>query len=246
MVVYTVITYGYDNLIEVKPEEGVKFICFTDNKELKSNSWEIRPIPGWTETIPPNKKQRILKLCPHLLFPDEEISVYVDGNVQILAPITDYVNECLGKGCDVCVPQHPSRNCLYQEAVTCAEIKKDTAKNILPQIYRLRDIGFPAKFGLYETNIMFRKHNTPDCIRLMEKWALWLLIGSHRDQLSFTYAIWETGVKVHALPKTTKRSKWFKTDMRHSKKTKPLKAQPQKKQTTTTLVQNGMPLDIYD
>ena len=40
--VYTCITGNYDDLKEVKiKEDNIDYICFTNNKELTSNSWKI-------------------------------------------------------------------------------------------------------------------------------------------------------------------------------------------------------------
>ena len=40
--VYTCITGDYDDLHEIeKPEKGVDYYCFTNNKNLKSKTWKI-------------------------------------------------------------------------------------------------------------------------------------------------------------------------------------------------------------
>ena len=91
MVVYTVITNGYDTLMDVEPEEGVRYVCFTDDEALKSNTWEIKPLPGLVTTIPQNKKQRILKIMAHLIFPEEDVSVYIDGNIKIVGKISVHI-----------------------------------------------------------------------------------------------------------------------------------------------------------
>ena len=58
-VVYTCITGGYDNLIDPSyVTEGYDYVCFTDNLELKSKVWEIRPLPKETEGLSQVKKQR--------------------------------------------------------------------------------------------------------------------------------------------------------------------------------------------
>lgn len=39
--IYTCITGNYDDLHEVEKEEGIDYICFTNNINLKSQSWKI-------------------------------------------------------------------------------------------------------------------------------------------------------------------------------------------------------------
>ena len=75
----------------------------------------------------------------------------------------------------------------------CISMKKDTSININPQIKKYKDENFPSNFGLVETNIIYRKHNEPYCIKLMYLWANELISRSHRDQLSFNYALWKIG-----------------------------------------------------
>ena len=39
--VYTCITGSYDDLQPVEKEEGIDYICFTNNQRLKSDFWTI-------------------------------------------------------------------------------------------------------------------------------------------------------------------------------------------------------------
>ena len=56
--------------------------------------------------------------------------------------------------------------------------------------------NFPHKLGLVESNVMIRKHNKNESIELMEKWWNEINKYSHRDQLSFNYLLWKTGIKI--------------------------------------------------
>ena len=56
-VVYTCITTGYDKLRLIKTKTpGVKYICFTDDPNMKSSDWEIRPIPDGLDNLSSMKK----------------------------------------------------------------------------------------------------------------------------------------------------------------------------------------------
>ena len=226
IVVYTVITNGYDSLLEpMQIEDGIDYICFTDSSNLKSKYWQINPLPEWLKNVPKHKRQRMLKILPHILFPQYEKSLYVDGNMQIKGSISEMFNKLSGN--IIAIPQHPVRNCVYQESEAVLKYKKDTTENVTPQIDRYRQENFPANFGLFETGIIFREHNSEECKRCMDKWALEVMMGSHRDQLSLTYAMWATGTKVLGLSKQTKNSDVFNTDMKHL--AKKVKAQQKNK-----------------
>jgi hypothetical protein len=95
-------------------------------------------------------------------------------------------------------------------------MRKDSAENINPQIERYKKEGFPKGYGLLQSNILIRKHNNEDCIRLMEAWSNEVMNGSHRDQLSFNYCCWKNqDVKIKYLDKGICNSKWFKWYMNH-------------------------------
>lgn len=206
-VIYTCITNGYDTLDE-KPFicNGFDYVCFTDNPSLESKVWQIRPMPKETEDIPSHKKQRFVKINPHKVLPEYDISVWVDGNIHIDGDINDLLsNET------IIIPQHPKRDCIYDEMTACFNLKKDTMGHMLPQISRYKKENFPEKYGMVQSNIIIRKHNTDECKKVMNLWWKELSNGSHRDQLSFNYCLWKyQDVKVKLLDKFIYKSKYFK------------------------------------
>lgn len=120
--------------------------------------------------------------------------------------------------CSVYVPKHPQRNCIYAEANVVVRMGKDKSTITKPQMERYKKEGFPEKYGLLQSNIMLRKHNKLDCIKLMEDWFNELKDGSHRDQLSFNYASWKNkDVKVMYLDKNICKSEFFYWNGVHSK-----------------------------
>ena len=219
IVIYTVITGGYDNLVDPEVvEPGFDYVCFTDNVSgLKSDVWDIRPLPEWCLTVTPDKRQRMLKILAHLVFPEYKMSLYIDGNIKIVGELTSLAKEVFNdRKFKIAIQKHPVRNDIYNEAIEILKTRKDTPERVTRQTDRYFKEGFPVgEGGLFETCIMFRKHMTKDCIKLMEKWALEIMIGSHRDQLSLTYAMWKTGVKVEFLPSWLKTSNAFMISYGH-------------------------------
>ena len=210
-VIYTCITSGYDALKEPSViDDGFDYVCFTDNASLTSNIWDIRPLPKETEGLSQVKKQRFVKINPHLYFKDYDISIWIDGNVDLRGGLNELLDKIIKDDCSVYVPQHPARNCIYDEASIVIRMRKDTADNVKPQIERYKEEGFPSKYGLLQSNILIRKHNNEDCIKLMESWFDEVKNGSHRDQLSFNYASWKNNdVNVTYLDKNICKSRYF-------------------------------------
>lgn len=220
-VVYTCITGGYDGIINPTfISEGFDYICFTDNESLKSDIWEIRPLPKETEELSQVKKQRYVKINPHLLLNEYDLSIWVDGNVTIKGDLNKFISENISDNCSVYVPKHPSRNCIYAEEKVVVRMQKDKIDNTKPQIDRYREEGFPEHYGLLQSNILLRKHNEQDCIKLMEEWFNEVKNGSHRDQLSFNYVTWKNkDINIIYLNKNIYKSNYFHWDGSHRKYT---------------------------
>lgn len=218
-VIYTCITGGYDSLIEPSYiTDGFDYICFTDNMGLKSNIWDIRPLPKETEGLSQVKKQRYVKINAHKVVGEYDLSIWVDGNVEIRGDLNVFLKKTLTDDCSVYVPTHPSRKCIYAEARAVVSMRKDINVIVNKQMDRYKKEGFPKNYGLLQSNIMLRKHNNADCIRLMEKWFSELKEESHRDQLSFNYASWKNeDVKVKYMEKMIYRSAWFNWKGKHKK-----------------------------
>jgi len=219
-VVYTCITGGYDALIEpTYITEDFDYVCFTDNSSLKSDVWDIKPLPKETESLSQVKKQRYVKINAHKLLNDYDISIWVDGNVELKGDLNDFINKTLKDDCSIYVPQHPQRDCIYDEASAVISMRKDTSNNVNKQIDRYKEEGFPEKYGLLQSNIILRKHNNADCVKLMEDWFKELKDGSHRDQLSFNYVSWKNqDVKITYMDKKICNSSWFNWKCLHKKK----------------------------
>ena len=223
IVVYTCITGGYDSIKEpsvVTP--GVDYVCFTDNPEMKSKTWKIRPIPQELLSYSKVKQQRGVKILANRYLPEYDISVWVDGNVDTRGNVKEYLKDFDFVQYSVFIPEHPARKCIYKEKDECVRQKKIVGTDINlanEQMKRYRAENFPENYGLVQTNIMLRKHNDRYCVDLMEKWWSELKDYSHRDQLSFNYALWKVGKdRFKYLIKTTCNSRTFKWAIRHGKK----------------------------
>lgn len=193
IVIYTVITGGYDGVIQpVELTPDADYVIYTDNDGIDTGVWEKRPIPEAAKNLDKKKQSRYPKIMAHEMFPDYDVSVYVDGSVKILKNLAPFINKLMEfENKCVFIPQHPARKCIYDEAGAVISLKKDTKDNVDPEIKFLKSEGFPAKYGLSENNIIIRRHNDERCVRLMERWWSMVLKYSHRDQLSLFYSIWK-------------------------------------------------------
>lgn len=206
VVIYTAITGGYDNILyQSYVNDDFDYVCFTDNPSLKSGLFDIIQIPDALKKLSAVKQQRFIKINPHEYFKKYDISVWIDGNVEMIGNPMDLIDETNY----IYIPQHPYRDSIMQEAEICIRIGKDTKEHIEPQLEFYKKEKFPDDRGLVQSNIIIRKHNDEQCIKLMKTWWNTLAKYSHRDQLSFNYAVWKTNSKIAFLDKMIYRSKYF-------------------------------------
>lgn len=188
--VYSCITGGYDSPRENQPFFEADFTLFTDNPPEESK-WTIRPATNLFQDS--RRNARYHKLLSHLFFPEYDYTIWIDGRIEILCKI-DKLIEQLGDN-DILTCYHPERKNAYDESVECARRILDDPETVSDHMARMRADGFPDQSGLAETKIVVRRNN--DAVtRFNREWFYQLMTGSLRDQLSFNYAVWKTGVKV--------------------------------------------------
>ena len=92
LIIYTALIGQNEGLNRQPVFEKCKFrkICFTDDKELTSDDWEIRHV----ELILPSdnhRSQRNIKLRPHLLLKEFRYSLYIDNTVVLIRKTEDFL-----------------------------------------------------------------------------------------------------------------------------------------------------------
>ena len=228
-VIYTAIFGGKDSLIE--PEyipKGCDFICFTDNENLRSNTWQIRKVePGFDDPV---RSAKIFKILPHNFLSEYEISIWVDGNLLVKGDVNKLVKRYL-KGVNLAIFSHNQhkkrwkkllwvkntedcRDCIYKEAKYLLKIGedgkyKDDLEIIKKQMNRYKNENYPENNGLIVGMIILRKHNKPDVVKVMEDWWEEIKRGSRRDQLSFNYVAWKNKLSFMYIKGDSRRNRWF-------------------------------------
>lgn len=215
-VVYTCITGNYEPLIELTyKEEGFDYICFTDNKNLSSKTWEIRYIDIDLIFETPQRLQRYIKINTHKFLSDYELSIWVDGNIPIIGNLSEMIKK--HHNGYMTTFKHPFRNCIYKESAMCSIGKKDDALIMFKQSLKYLKDGYPKENGLVETKMIIRNHNEKECIELMEAWSNELINNSVRDQLSFNYVLWKQNKTINIIEEKLVDNKYIKIVYGHKK-----------------------------
>lgn len=192
--IYTCIFGGYDSVKEPMYRNSVcDYYVYTDSEVCEDSMWEKMDIPEDARKMKLNNQSlaRYIKTHPHVLFPEYDYSIFMDGNLQIIADLFPLVAHLGDRfigihdqiGCD----------CLYEEGHNVIALRKAIKEQVCKQMNQYRNEGFPAHYGLFQTNVLVRKHNDTRCITLMESWWEEQLKHTKRDQLSLTYVLWKQG-----------------------------------------------------
>lgn len=139
------------------------------------------------------RNSRIQKIMPHL-YMTCEYSLYIDGNIRLLKTPEELIETYL-KEYDIALFKHPTRDCLYNEALVCAKMGLDDPETIIEQVKDYELTGYGKHKGLCECGIILRRH-TPQVQALNERWWAHYCRYSRRDQISFMKAVDEVGIPI--------------------------------------------------
>lgn len=194
--IYTVIFGDYDIIQDpmyITP--NTDYFILSNQKNIISSIWKTIDINRFKKEIKGFDNlscARFFKTHPHLLFPEHRYSIFIDGNIQAITDMRPVI-QMLGNNF-IAIHQQPGRDCIYEEADAVIALKKANPQTVHSQTEKYKREGFPSHFGLFQTNVLVREHNLPQCIKIMEEW--WTEISTHskRDQLSFTYVLWKNNL----------------------------------------------------
>jgi alkaline ceramidase TOD1/glycosyltransferase MUCI70-like protein len=189
---YSAIYGAYDS-VKAMPDIGVTCRMFTDSPRVAGDAadkgWHpvivshgIATLKGSPAVTAPMLAHKWWKTHPHLACPEADISLWLDGSMQIVRD--DYVDLCLkalGEDDWSCVP-HPARNCIFPEAAFSATLARYDAAAINAQAQHYFQFH-PPNVGLIATGANVRRH-TAEVIKVGEQWWDECVNWSHQDQLS--------------------------------------------------------------
>ena len=190
-VIYTILVGKYDDLLQpLVVDESFDYICFSnDFAEESVGVWNIKKIPF--NDSDKTRVSRYAKLLPHKVLQEYDYSLYMDANIQIVGlEFYRLVNVKIGEG--ILIAQIPNifRDCIYKDIEIAYRRRKVDLKGAKRQFEHLKQEGFPKHYGLFENNVILRKHNDPMVIEISEAWWKEYSNYTHRDQFCLMYVYW--------------------------------------------------------
>jgi hypothetical protein len=212
-VVYTAI-YGDKDVLKnpIYKNENFDYVCFTDNKNIKSDFWTVIYKEGSNKD--PVRSAKLFKAMPHLELKEYDISLWVDANFLIKGDLNSFLEKCNQlEDASMLLFQHDQgRNCIYDEGLIILQHKKDNPLLVQKQMEKYEKENYPTQRGLSANSIMLRKHNKKEIIKLSDMWWDEISNFSRRDQLSLYYCIWKLDVKHYLLKYPNidiRNNEWF-------------------------------------
>lgn len=194
---YTCITDGYDQFEEQRVQiPNCDYFIISDKAVNSSGNMENILL---NDVVPSNIKNarlqnRYCKMHGHTIFRDYQYSIYLDGNVELLQDISEYLY--LSGESGVAFYQHEIRDCIYDEGIAVMLLDKADAKQVKAQLKEYAEQGMPAKYGLLAGGVIFRDHSKNWGNQIMENWWKEYLRWPTRDQISLMYVLWSMGVRM--------------------------------------------------
>ncbi len=203
LVVYTVLTGGYDDIQQpLVVDSRFDYVLFSnDFREDTIGIWHVRSIPQ-PDGVTTNDNKRISrfpKTHPETMLAEYEASLYIDANIQIADQwvydrvIKLYEQQIEYAGIKLLAT---GRDCVYRHSFDMCAMGFENDVNAIQQMNVLYEKGFPEHFGLTENGIIFRIH-TKQMKNVDELWWEWILNYSFRDQFSYIYCLWKHDIPIN-------------------------------------------------
>jgi hypothetical protein len=179
--IYTALTGDYDDVNEILYKEaGVDYLLFTNNKNLRSSTWQVVYVESELDNL---LLSREIKMLPHKYLGEKyDASIYIDANAVVygeLSQVLTYLNDKVS----FAVSKHSERKSVKEEIDIIVQ-RIYNNKEPYVQYERYVKEGFDDNLGLAECGLLVRKHNDNALQKVMEAWWNEFQNGIRRDQIS--------------------------------------------------------------
>lgn len=198
--VYTVLLGGYDALLEQEVAAGSdsEFICFTDDPQLSSDTWEIvRVAPRFPQDL--HRSSRVLKILGHERLAEFDSTLCIDASVRLRRDPRLIIEDWLTGDVDMALAAHSYRDQIVDEFDEVIRLNYDDRARVYEQLVDY-SIAYPDVLEARpHWGGMLVRRRTPEVEGAMRLWFDHVLRYSRRDQLSLMVALLHGGVRFRSL-----------------------------------------------
>ena len=198
---YTAIFNGYETLKVPVHIEGLDYVCFSDDKSIHSDVWDVRHV-SIPEGVPAPVFGKSIKCLPHKILSEYDYTIWLDANFQLrdqqyLSFLFDqfhsdklllYKHFCLAGD---------YRSCIYREIEHSHQCAKYRQENLTKQSMEYRKQGYPKNNGLYQSGFLLRNNRDQEVFDFNESWLSEIEKFGHvfpQCQVSLPYTLWRQGM----------------------------------------------------
>lgn len=198
--VYTALFGGYETLHEqpmAKVEGALPFICFTDDPELTSDTWEVRVVePRFRKDLIRSARQ--IKIAGHPDLAEYDETLWIDNTVHLLVDPAEILDTWLA-GHDLALPQHSYRRSVIAEYDAIAEVGYDDPDRVYEQLLHYLAIDETVSEERPLWTALLARRRTEPVAAAMRLWMDHVLRYSRRDQLSINFVLRESGLEANRI-----------------------------------------------
>lgn len=204
---YTAILGNYETLKTPVKIDGIDYVCFTDDVNLKSDIWDVRYIEPPLD-IPPSLFYKRIKCLSHEYLPEYDLTIWLDANfvvkdknyLKYLLDNFKYNKLMLYK--HVCLAGIP-RDCAYMEAEYSMTIPKYNKEKLRSQINEYKNLHeFPEHYGLYQSGFLMRNNRDNEVTEFNKFWLSEIEKFGRlfpQCQVSLPFTLWKLGISFDTL-----------------------------------------------
>lgn len=187
--IYTALIGDYGKLMEstVGKLNDWDYICFTDNKDLKSDFWRIIYISNDSTAIVDNiKRARYFKTNYYDYLRSYDNLIWKDSSIEINCDLNLYLKNLDNN--DIVLIKHPASKSIIEEFDAVDQQESDIMKSIIKKKYD--EDGYKFDNGVISSEVLLFKNNNI-IKKFFNDWWNEIKEFSHRDQLSANYVLWK-------------------------------------------------------
>ena len=207
-VVFTALFGSYETLneLEISKKAETRYVCFTDDPKLVSNTWEVILVETAMKGHP-SRASREIKMLGHMYFPANTRALYIDNTVRLKIDGSIILDLWLANA-EIAFMRHSSRKTVRSEFFICSAYALDSQEKIWSQFKSYRQ-NYPQvlKERPYWGG-MIARINSEGTTKFMKIWKTQFDTFSRRDQLSINVSSVISGVSIRAIDGRNDSSDW--------------------------------------
>lgn len=219
-VVFTSLFGKYEKLNEIKIDKNpnTRYICFTDDDDLISETWEIFLITP-KSNLNPQRNSREIKMLGHKYFVDGTRSLYIDNTVSLKVDGKIILDYWLSDA-DIAFMTHSTRKTVRSEFFWCSAYGLDRQSTILRQFTCYKNVTSGLLYEKPYWGGMIARVNCESTEKYMQTWDMQYRLFSCRDQLSINISTMLSRSDIKRINAKNDSSEWHIWPIHNKRTTK--------------------------